>query len=90
MAYGTLPIVREVGGLKDTVVDYDKQPEDATGFSFIEPTPQALLICMQRALILYLQSNETYQAIQLRAMARNFSWNDSANEYIKMYKNALS
>ncbi len=90
MAYGTLPLVRDVGGLKDTVVDYDRNPDDATGFSFNDPTAQALLICMQRALILYLQQPEVYKAIQLRAMSRNFSWNDSANEYIKMYKNALS
>lgn len=89
MAYGTLPIVRDVGGLKDTVVDYDSNPTDATGFAFSDPTPQALLICMQRALILYLQHPCVYKEIQLRAMSRNFSWDDSASEYIQMYKNAL-
>ncbi|MCE0496272.1 glycogen synthase GlgA [Vibrio salinus] len=89
MAYGTLPIVRTVGGLKDTVIDFDRNPDDATGFSFSDPTPQALLICMQRALILYLQQPDIYKEVQLRAMSRDFSWSDSANEYIKMYKNAL-
>ncbi|MDC0609476.1 glycogen synthase GlgA [Vibrio sp.] len=89
MAYGTLPIVREVGGLKDTVIDYDKNPDQATGFSFVEPSAQALLITMQRALILYLQSKNVFNEIQLRAMSKNFSWDDAATEYIKMYHEAL-
>ncbi|MEF1306771.1 glycosyltransferase, partial [Vibrio owensii] len=46
MAYGTLPIVRGVGGLKDSVNDYDVDPADATGFVFYEPTPQGLLLTM--------------------------------------------
>lgn len=49
MAYGTLPIVRAVGGLKDSVVDYDQDPENATGFAFVHPEPIELLSVMQRA-----------------------------------------
>jgi len=89
MAYGTLPIVREVGGLKDTVVDYDSSPDVATGFTFKEPSPQALLICMQRALIFYLQSPEKFKDIQVRAMSKEFSWDDVAVDYIKMYQDAF-
>uniref|UniRef100_UPI000B9F7133 glycogen synthase n=1 Tax=Vibrio sp. V12_P9A6T4 TaxID=1938667 RepID=UPI000B9F7133 len=85
MAYGTLPIVREVGGLKDTVRDYDKFPEEATGFGFHDPSPEALLIAMQRAMLFYLQHPETMLEVQQRAMRQNFSWQDSAKEYIKMY-----
>lgn len=90
MAYGTLPIVREVGGLKDTVVDYDKFPQEATGFGFIEPTPHALLIVMQRALLFYLQQPEALLEVQQRAMQRDFSWQESAVQYVKMYRSALS
>ncbi|MGL4828614.1 MAG: glycogen synthase GlgA [Vibrio sp.] len=86
MAYGTLPIVREVGGLKDTVNDYDKFPERATGFGYLEPTPEALLITMQRALLFYLQEPEEMQKVQQRAMQQNFSWEESAQDYMKMYR----
>ncbi len=86
MAYGTLPIVREVGGLKDTVNDYDKFPERATGFGYQEPTPEALLITMQRALLFYLQQPEEMLKVQQRAMQQNFSWEESAQEYMKMYR----
>jgi starch synthase len=89
MAYGTLPIVREVGGLKDTVIDVDIEPENATGFSFHYPLAKDLLITMQRALIFYLQQPEQMQETQLRAMQRNFSWQQSAIEYEDMYRKAL-
>lgn len=86
MAYGTLPIVREVGGLKDTVHDYDKYPHEATGFGFQEPSPEALLITMQRALLFYLQHPDEMLKVQQRAMATDFSWSESALEYVKMYR----
>lgn len=89
MAYGTLPIVREVGGLKDTVVDYDQNSSDATGFCFIEPSAQALLICMQRAMLFYLQSPDEFAAVQVRGMQRHFDWLESAKEYLKMYRCSL-
>ncbi|EKO3556225.1 glycogen synthase GlgA [Vibrio metschnikovii] len=89
MAYGTLPIVREVGGLKDTVQDYDKYPQQATGFGFQEPSPAALLITMQRALLFYLQQPEEMLNVQIRAMSRDFGWRESALEYLKMYRLAI-
>ncbi|PNH94880.1 glycogen synthase GlgA [Vibrio diazotrophicus] len=89
MAYGTLPIVREVGGLKDTVLDYDKYPSEATGFGFQEPSPEALLITMQRALLFYLQHPDLLLEVQQRAMRCDFSWRESALEYVKMYHYAI-
>nr|WP_274612789.1 glycogen synthase GlgA [Vibrio furnissii] len=89
MAYGTLPIVREVGGLKDTVLDYDKYPNEATGFGFQEPSPEALLITMQRALLFYLQHPDEMVKVQQRAMQKDFSWKESALDYIKMYRLAI-
>ncbi|MCV6022171.1 starch synthase, partial [Escherichia coli] len=74
MAYGTLPIVRGVGGLKDSVNDYDVDPCDATGFVFYEPTPQALLLTMLRALLLYAQNLTEVQRVQLHAMQKDFCW----------------
>lgn len=89
MAYGTLPIVREVGGLKDTVSDCHKYPDKATGFSFTEPDAKGLLICMQRALLFYLQQPDEMLKIQQRAMQLDFSWKDSAWEYVRMYRTAM-
>ncbi|MDW6004275.1 glycogen synthase GlgA [Vibrio mangrovi] len=89
MAYGTLPIVREVGGLKDTVFDCDRFPEKATGFGFSEPSAEALLICMQRALLFCLQHPEQMLAVQQRAMQQDFRWEDSAQQYLRMYAAAL-
>ncbi|GAL20278.1 glycogen synthase ADP-glucose transglucosylase [Vibrio maritimus] len=89
MAYGTLPIVRKVGGLKDTVIDFDDDPNNATGFGFVEPCHDALLIVLQRALLFYLQHPEQMHEMQLRSMRKDFSWTESAKEYVKMYDLAL-
>jgi starch synthase len=89
MAYGTLPIVRSVGGLKDSVNDYDQDPEIATGFAFEEPTPQALLAVLHRSLLLYAQNPAEIKRVQLYAMQQDFSWEDAAKEYLTMYHSAF-
>jgi len=90
MAYGTLPIVRNVGGLKDTVIDYDQNFDEATGFSFHQPEAKELLITMQRALLFYLQEPKKMEEIQLRTMSKNFNWDDAATAYLDMYRAALA
>lgn len=90
MAYGTLPIVRGVGGLKDSVNDYDVDIEEATGFVFYEPIPQALLLTMLRALLLYAQSPNEVKRVQLHAMQRDFCWHKAAEEYLQLYRSALN
>ncbi len=89
MAYGTLPIVREVGGLKDTVIDIHKSPETATGVTFVEPEPQALLVALQRALLFYMQDHKGYSDVQLRGMKADFGWHIAADSYLEMYQDAL-
>ncbi|KXG05740.1 glycogen synthase [Vibrio parahaemolyticus] len=90
MAYGTLPIVRGVGGLKDSVNDYDVDPCDATGFVFYEPTSQALLLTMLRALLLYAQNLTEVQRVQLHAMQKDFCWRKAAESYLQLYRSALN
>lgn len=85
MAYGTLPIVREVGGLKDSVIDYDNNPENATGFSFKKPDPIELLLVLMRSLLLYSQDLNELKRVQLHAMKQNFSWDNAAEKYVEMY-----
>jgi len=77
--YGTLPIVRAVGGLADTITD----GED--GFSFGPDTPVALLDTIRRALETF-TIKPKWRAMQATAMSRDHSWDRSAREYVRMYK----
>ena len=78
-----------VGGLKDTVTDYDSQPRKATGFNFQEPEPIALLSTLRRALLFYLQEPEEYRRVQQTAMRTRYLWSDSVLHYEQMYRDAL-
>ncbi len=89
LAYGTLPIVRAVGGLKDTVTCYDDDRENATGFIFKEPEAGALLNCLRRVLIFYLQDPEEFHRIRKNSMQVRYSWAESAKEYELMYQSAV-
>ncbi len=89
LAYGTLPIVRAVGGLKDTVIDYDQNRELGNGFVFNEPSPEELLSCLRRTLILYLEDQDEMRRIRTNAMRVRFNWKDSCRKYEELYKNAL-
>jgi starch synthase len=81
--YGTIPIVRSVGGLADTVIDVAK--ENGNGFSFQEFTLQGIETAFDKALLLYKDKNKMKSVIQ-KGMAKDFSWNKSAKEYIDLYK----
>ena len=89
LAYGTLPIVRAVGGLRDTVKDYDLYPAQATGFAFMEPEPMALLASLRRALLFYLQERDEMLLVQQRAMHTRYHWSESVVKYEQMYQDAL-
>ena len=87
LRYGTLPIVRAVGGLKDTVRPHD-QPK-GTGFLFDPPTPQALLACVQEALTVYEKHPKMFQRLVQNAMKATFDWEVTARHYEKLYQSAL-
>jgi starch synthase len=80
--YGTLPIVRNVGGLADTVIDIDK--ENGNGFSFDEFTLEGIESAFDKALKLYSDKQKMNSVIE-RGMAADFSWNKSAKEYLDLY-----
>lgn len=84
LAYGTLPIVREVGGLKDTVTDI--RHEQATGIVFSEPNAQELLAAIRKGLLFYHEYPEKFVATQVRAMQSKFLWTDSAKKYLELYE----
>jgi starch synthase len=87
LRYGTLPIVRRVGGLADTVVDADtdaQRDDRATGFVFDAATPAALEHAVERALAHYRDAG--WQRTMRRAMAQDFSWDHAAGEYLALYR----
>ena len=88
LRYGTLPLVRRVGGLADTVIDATAEnlaADRATGFVFVEATSQAVSQRVREACALYRQPR-AWQQVQRRAMAQNFSWDDSAAHYEALYR----
>jgi len=89
LKYGTVPIVRKTGGLADTIIDCDRDPERGNGFVFSNYKGQDLLDACRRALACY-QQQQRWQALVQRCMACDFSWEVSANEYLKLYRRTLN
>ncbi len=89
MRYGAVPVVRAVGGLRDTVVDHRQFPKTSTGFTFNGYTSVAFGIAIQRAIDVY-KDRAAWAAICQRAMAQDFSWTQSAEEYVRLYESALA
>jgi starch synthase len=85
LRYGTVPVVRFVGGLADTVSDYTPGRAQSNGFVFREYTPDALLAALNRALTLFKDKRE-WRALQLAGMKPDYSWDRSAREYVKIYE----
>jgi starch synthase len=85
--YGTLPIVRKTGGLADTVVDAlpdTIKDGTASGLVFNDAVPGALMETIKRSLVLY--ANQTvWKSLQRNAMSKDFSWENSANQYLALY-----
>lgn len=87
LRYGTIPIVRATGGLKDTVfdVDHTENPEGANGFTFLDPTPSSLEEALERALQTWNQQPDRWQQLALQAMKMDYSWKRSCMEYLEAY-----
>jgi starch synthase len=88
MRYGSVPIVRETGGLADTVTDHTTYPGHGTGFVFQEGTPEACKGALHRAFEAY-RDRGTWLALQVRGMTSDFSWTASANAYVDLYRKAI-
>jgi starch synthase len=90
LKYGTLPIVRATGGLHDTVENYDERSGAGTGFKFWDATPDALYYTIGWAVSTWYDRPHHIQQLRRQAMARDFSWNDSAAKYVEVYQHALT
>ncbi len=85
LRYGTVPIVRETGGLKDTVEPYNEYESRGTGFSFTNYNAHEMLAAIRYAERIYYDKRREWNKIVDRAMAADFSWKVSANKYQEMY-----
>lgn len=91
MRYGSLPLVRETGGLADTVENYDGGAGDrGTGFTFEWETAEAVLGTLRWATATYRERPDAWARMQQRAMERDFSWTRSAREYIEVYEQSAA
>ncbi|HMO05658.1 MAG TPA: glycogen synthase GlgA [Kiritimatiellia bacterium] len=88
LRYGTIPIVHAVGGLEDTVVDLTESPHGGYGFKFKDFSSAALQGSVQRALAAY-KKPSMWKSIQLQAMKQDFSWRNSARQYLASYGEVL-
>lgn len=86
MRYGSLPLVRETGGLRDTVKPYNQYTKEGTGFTFTNFIPNDLREVMWLAINLYNKNNEDFETLVKNAMKADYSWKKSALEYIDLYK----
>lgn len=89
LKYGTIPVVRAVGGLKDTVADFDPERKTGTGFVFGPYQPEALMAAIERALQVY-GDKRAWSALCRRAMSMDFSWERSADAYSNLYRQLQS
>lgn len=85
MRYGTLPIVRETGGLKDTVIPYNEFTGEGTGFSFSNFNGDEMGDAVFRAARLFWDNREAWNQLVTQAMSQDFSWTRSADKYLYLY-----
>lgn len=89
MRYATIPVVRETGGLKDTVIPYNKYDNTGTGFSFFDQTPEAFKDVIYQAINLFNNEYPKWHQLVRRAMANDFSLEKMAKEYSRLYEEII-
>ena len=85
MRYGTLPLVRETGGLKDSVHPYNRYTGEGNGFGFLNYNAHELLFTLKDALALHRENPSTWKALVRQAQKTDFSWKISAERYLELY-----
>lgn len=87
MRYGTLPIVHEIGGLRDSVIPFNPVTGQGTGFGFNDFNSYQLMETIKKALNLYKDYPETFEEVMEQSMEKDFSWHQSSQQYISLYNN---
>ncbi len=89
MRYGTLPIVHEVGGLKDSVTPFNPVTGEGTGFGFNNFQPYSLMEVIKKGIYLYKDDNVAFERLMKQAMSKDYSWKNSGEQYITLYKHLI-
>ncbi len=90
MRYGTIPVVRETGGLRDTVTPFNRETGEGNGFSFANINAHDFLFVTKEAAAIYRQEPEKWARLVSNAMAKDYSWEKSAGEYKALYENLIT
>lgn len=86
LRYGTLPIVRETGGLRDTVLSYNENTGMGNGFSFFNYNAHDMLHTIERAMKFYREDKPVWHKLQQTGMSGDYSWTNSAGKYMELYR----
>lgn len=86
--YGSVPVVRATGGLQETVKSFNAKNLEGNGFVFRDYSPEALVVAVKRALKIY-EKPEMWKKIMLNGFKENFSWEQAAKQYVKLYERSL-
>ena len=89
MRYGTLPIVRQTGGLADTVQPYNRYDQTGNGFGFLNINAHKLLFTTKDAVQLYTEEPAIWKKLVHQAMTGDYSWDRSAQSYEQLYRDIL-
>ena len=90
LRYGTVPIVRETGGLRDTVQNYNAEEQTGTGFSFPNYNADDMLATIERAEDVYYNDRKSWNALVKRGMTADYSWGSSARKYEELYREVIA
>ena len=86
LRYGSLPVVRETGGLRDTVLAYNPNTGDGNGFTFFNYNAHDMLHVIEQAVRLYHEDSKTWNRLVRRAMGGKYGWDQSAGVYLSLYR----
>lgn len=89
MRYGSLPLVRETGGLKDSVIPYNQFTGEGTGFSFSNYNAHEMLFTLKEAVRIFYEENDNFNKLIKNAMNQDFSWKSSSKEYLDLYRSVI-
>ena len=90
LRYGTLPIVRRVGGLKDSIIQFDEKLETGNGFIFDDPDSDALSDEVELAVSVFYNNPRRFKKMMNNAMKQRFTWKTAAEEYVALYRKTLN
>ena len=90
LRYGTIPVVRSIGGLADTITDFDENKADGNGFSFTEFSSSGMMKAIDRALKAYYEDTSAWLDLVKKALNQDFSWNKPAKKYTDLYYLAMN